>query len=78
MALFKKDNVIVTCPICVSRFDSSEKSAHWLTHVIPNPDHPGDFTWVCVCGPTNMTWPDAEAAAAGMALHMQSRHNIPA
>lgn len=83
MPLFgTKQPEIIVCPICTKRFDSPEKLAHWTTHVTQIPadqeSHPGEFTWTCVCGPTDMVWPDESAAAAGMALHMQHRHNIPA
>jgi len=83
MALFsdREDIVIVTCPICMSHFHAPQKSEHWLTHVDRIPlgaaEHHGEYTWTCDCGPSTMTWADAEGAAAGMALHMQLRHNIP-
>ena len=72
---------IIVCPICTTRFDAGHESAHWETHVTEIPDgegeHGGRFTWTCVCGPTTMTWPSSNAAASGLALHMQQRHNIP-
>jgi hypothetical protein len=77
----KEPQQIIVCPICTARFDASEELIHWATHVTRIPDgagaHEGSFTWVCVCGPTDMIWPDAAAAASGLALHMQQRHNIP-
>jgi hypothetical protein len=77
----KKPATIIVCPICTTRFDEPEKLAHWTTHVTQIPTdaelHAGQCTWTCVCGPTDMVWPDEHAAAAGLALHMQHRHNIP-
>jgi hypothetical protein len=77
----KKPPKIIVCPICTARFDAPEESVHWGTHVTQIPDgqgeHAGKFTWTCVCGPTDMIWPNANAAASGLALHMQQRHNIP-
>ena len=74
--------LILTCPICLSHLDASEAQAHWPTHVDQIPpdaaEHANEFTWVCDCGPTTMTWADAGGAAAGLALHMQMRHNFPA
>jgi hypothetical protein len=83
MGLFsdRVDVVIVTCPICTLHFDAPKKSEHWATHVrklaADAPKHAGEYTWDCACGPSTMAWAEPEAAAAGMALHMQLRHNIP-
>jgi hypothetical protein len=83
MGLFsdRDEILIITCPICSVHFDAPNRSAHWATHVdrLPAdaPAHAREFTWNCVCGPSTMTWADADGAAAGMALHMQLRHNIP-
>jgi hypothetical protein len=83
MGLFsdREDIVIVTCPICLTHFHAPQKLAHWTTHVKKIPanaaENPGQFTWTCACGPSNMTWSDVGGAAAGMGLHMQLRHNIP-
>jgi len=83
MGLFsdREDTLIITCPICTVHFDAPNRTVHWTSHVKPLPDSkpgvPSEFTWTCACGPSTMTWPDAESAAAGLALHMQLRHNIP-
>jgi len=83
MGLFsdREDLVIITCPICSVHFDAPSRSAHWATHVdqLPAnaPEHAGEYTWTCACGPSTMTWVDHDGASAGMALHMQLRHNIP-
>jgi hypothetical protein len=83
MGLFSEtdDIIIITCPICLKHFHAPGKSAHWETHVKQIPrnatEHPGEYTWDCVCGPSNITWADKGGAAAGMGLHMQGRHNIP-
>jgi hypothetical protein len=70
---------IVTCPICLAHLDAPAAPRHWSTHVVQAP--PGEdaiaYTWKCECGPTMMTWADEGEAAAGLALHMQMRHNIP-
>jgi hypothetical protein len=71
---------IVTCPICLAHLDASQAPDHWAGHVhrisTDAPEHAGEFTWVCSCGPTTMRWADEGGAAAGLALHMQMRHNI--
>jgi hypothetical protein len=71
---------IVTCPICLAHLDAIRVPDHWVTHVcaVPqgSPQGEGQYTWVCECGPTAMTWVDEGSAAAGLAIHMQLRHNI--
>jgi hypothetical protein len=73
-------DLIVTCPICLSHLDSSDVPGHWGTHVQPVAvdalEHADEYTWVCECGSTVMTWADEGGASSGLALHMQMRHNI--
>ena len=82
MPIFGKEPLkIIVCPICTARLDAPRMSGHWETHVTRIPEdrgeHAGQFAWTCVCGPTDMVWPTENAAASGLALHMQQRHNIP-
>jgi hypothetical protein len=74
-----KTDSIVTCPICLAHLDAWAVSKHWSTHVVQAPPREGAiaYTWTCECGPTMMTWANDGDAAAGLALHMQMRHNLP-
>jgi len=76
----KEPPKIIVCPICTTRLNAPRLSDHWATHVTQIPEgqgeHGGQFEWTCVCGTTDMIWPTVSAAASGLALHMQQRHNI--
>jgi hypothetical protein len=81
MGLFKKTKRNAVCPICSTSLEKSDQFAHWESHVVKIGEEggsaQGDYTWRCVCGPSNMAWPSDGGATAGLALHMEERHAIP-
>jgi hypothetical protein len=77
MGLFGKNTI--ACPACDADVDKREKMDHWLghTYVIVDGEGSGSYTWKCKCGPADMYWAKDHQAAAGMAVHMARRHQIP-
>ena len=76
MALFSKKTPVL-CPVCSEPFGKGVNvMSHNMQHALPAKDGGGGFMWRCSCGEEDGVWDSDAGAAAGLTMHMTSRHGV--